>query len=207
MQFTPSDREVLHRLLAWRRDVREFQPRPVAEDLIARLHAAMELSPSVGNSRPWRVIRVEDGGLRAQVRAQFAVTNAEAAAVYDERRAEYERLVLAGLDTAPLQLAVFTALDPDAGDGLGRQSMPETLEQSTAMAVYTLWLAARAENVGLGMVSILDPDAMTRLFAAPADWRFSAYLCLGYPLRADDDTPLLHRVDWQENTASAWQTR
>ena len=76
--------------------------------------------------------------------------------------------------------------------------MPETLEQSTAMAVYTLWLAARAENVGLGMVSILDPDAMTQLFAAPADWRFSAYLCLGYPLRADDDTPLLHRVDWQE---------
>ena len=207
MQFTPSDREVLHRLLAWRRDVREFRPQPVAEDLIARLHAAMDLAPSVGNSRPWRVVRVEDADLRKAVRAQFTVANAAAAARYDDRRAEYDRLVLAGLDTAPLQLAVFTASDPEAGDGLGRQSMPETLEQSTAMAIYTLWLAARAENLGLGMVSILDPEAMTQLFAAPADWHFSAYLCLGYPLRADDDTPLLHRVDWQENTESAWVIR
>lgn len=207
MQFTSSDREVLHRLLAWRRDVREFRTRPVAEALIARLHDAMELSPSVGNSRPWRVIRVEDAALRDAVREQFAASNSSAAERYDDRRAEYERLVLAGLDTAPLQLAVFTARDPDEGDGLGRQSMPETLEQSTAMAIYTLWLAARAENLGLGMVSILDPEAMKRLFAAPLDWRFSAYLCLGYPLRADDDTPLLHRVDWQENTAGAWETR
>ncbi|MEJ5977328.1 5,6-dimethylbenzimidazole synthase [Novosphingobium sp. PS1R-30] len=207
MQFTPPDREVFHRLLAWRRDVREFRTDPVPEDLIARLHEAMDLSPSVGNSRPWRVIRVEHAALRAQVRQQFETTNLAAAAAYDERRAEYERLVLAGLDSAPLQLAVFTALDPEEGDGLGRQSMPETLGQSTAMAIYTLWLAARAENLGLGMVSILDPEAMTRLFAAPADWHFSAYLCLGYPLRADDDTPLLHRVDWQENTASTWETR
>lgn len=206
MEFTASDAETLRRLLAWRRDVREFRTAPLPEAVIARLQAAMELAPSVGNSRPWRVIRVEDPDLRDGVRRQFEACNAAAALRYDERRAEYRRLVLAGLAAAPLQLAVFTATDPEEGDGLGRQSMAQTLEQSTAMAVHTLWLAARAENVGLGMVSILDPAAMERLFAVPPDWRFSAYLCLGQPL-ADDDTPLLHRVGWQENTAGTWDRR
>ncbi len=206
MDFTAANRAVLQRILEWRRDVRAFLPTPVAPETVDRLHAAMALSPSVGNSRPWRVIEVASADLRAKVLAQFCACNEDAAIGYDARQAEYRRLTLAGLETAPLQLAVFTAVDPAEGDGLGRRTMPQTLEQSTAMAIHTLWLAARAENIGLGMVSILDPAAMARLFAVPADWRFSAYLCLGYP-REHDDTPLLHRVDWQANTATAWDRR
>jgi 5,6-dimethylbenzimidazole synthase len=206
MRFTPNDAETLHRLLAWRRDVRAFRPEPLPEPLIARLAAAMALSPSVGNSRPWRVLRIVDPALRAAVRDQFGAVNAQAALRYTARRDEYRRLVLAGLDSAPLHLAVFTAADPEEGDGLGRQSIPATLDQSTAMAIHTLWLAARAANVGLGMVSILDPAAMERVLAVPDDWRFSAYLCLGYPQR-DDDRPLLHRLDWQANTDTAWIER
>ena len=137
---------------------------------------------------------------------QFRDCNEDAAMTYDARQAEYRRLTLAGLETAPLQLAVFTVADPAEGDHLGRRTMPQTLEQSTAMAIHTLWLAARAENIGLGMVSILDPEAMERLFAVPADWSFSAYLCLGYP-REHDDLPLLHRAGWQENTAAVWERR
>jgi 5,6-dimethylbenzimidazole synthase len=116
------------------------------------------------------------------------------------------RLKLAGLDQAPVQLAIFTVIDPPEGHGLGRRTLPETLRQSTAMAIHTLWLAARAENLGLGLVSILDPRAIEQLFAVPAGWAFSAYLCLGHP-QSIDDSPLLHRLGWQENTPTVWEER
>jgi 5,6-dimethylbenzimidazole synthase len=97
-------------------------------------------------------------------------------------------------------------IDPAEGRGLGRRTMPQTLEQSVAMAIFAMWLAARAQNLGLGMVSILDPDRVAQVLDAPADWRFAAWLCVGYPA-ADDDMPLLHRVRWQENVEREWLTR
>lgn len=207
MQFDHEDGEALRRLLTWRRDVRHFLTDPVDEVRLARLREAMDRAPSVGNARPWRVIRVEDADLREAVRADFARCNAEAAAAYEEtRRAAYLRLKLAGLEAAPIQLAVFTDTDPSEGHGLGRRTMPQTLHQSTAMAIHTLWLAARAQNLGLGMVSVLDPQAMERLFATPPQWEFAAYLCIGHAV-FDDDTPLLQRAGWQSSTPSTWQSR
>lgn len=147
MQFSPGTAEMLETLMRWRRDVRHFRTDPVPAPVLARLQQAMELAPSVGNSRPWRVLLVESPALRAAVRAEFVRCNAQAAGIYEgEQAAAYARLKLAGLDNAPVQLAVFTDLTPQAGHGLGRQTMPETLEQSTAMAIHTLWLTARAEN-------------------------------------------------------------
>ncbi|WP_347311930.1 5,6-dimethylbenzimidazole synthase [Defluviimonas sp. SAOS-178_SWC] len=207
MEFDPEAAEGLRQILRWRRDVRHFRPDPVPEQLLERLRQAMDFAPSVGNARPWRVVRVCDPGLRRAVRDEFERCNARAAAVYDDETAtEYRRLKLAGLDAAPVQLAVFTVTDPAEGRGLGRQTMSETLRQSTAMAIHTLWLAARAENLGLGMVSVLDPARMERLFDAPDGWEFSAYLCVGWP-EFTDDTPLLHRVGWQENQPTEWQER
>ena len=207
MEFGPDHRQHLTDVLRWRRDVRHFRTDPVPDAALARLRAAMELAPSVGNARPWRVIRVRDATLRAAVRADFQHCNTAAAAAYDDAtRAEYMQLKLAGMDAAPEHLAVFTVTDPACGRGLGRQTLPATLRQSTAMAIHTLWLAARAENLGLGMVSILDPVAMERLFAVPADWEFSAYLCLGLPAFSDD-MPLLHRAGWQENAPTVWEDR
>ena len=207
MDFTRPEAELLTRILHWRRDVRSFRTEPIDEAVIERLRAAMDLAPSVGNARPWRVLRVETPALRRRVRDEFTRCNSAAAEAYDgDRQAAYLALKLAGLDAAPLQLAVFCVTNPTEGHGLGRQTMPETLRQSTAMAVHTLWLAARAENIGLGMVSILDPGAMTHALAVPADWEFSAYLCLGYP-EATDDTPLLHRAGWQANTPTTWDER
>jgi len=194
-------------LLRWRRDVRHFLPEPIDEQLIDQLEADMELAPSVGNARPWRVIRVDSADLRAQVRGIFEACNATAAAGYDdERRRQYLRLKLAGIDIAPVQLAVFTECAPAEGHRLGRQTMPETLQQSTAMAIYTLWLAARSVNIGLGMVSILDRRRMEQLFDVPETWVFSAYLCLGRP-EHEDDMPLLHRIDWQRNVSRRWVRR
>lgn len=212
MNFTAQDAATLANIMRWRRDVRYFRKDPVPSDVLQRLRAAMDTAPSVGNARPWRVVRVRDLQLRAAVRADFEVCNAAALAHYAGAQADaYARLKLAGLDAAPEHLAVFTATDPAEGHGLGRQTMPETLRQSTAMAVYALWLAARAENIGLGVVSILDPRRMERLFPATPDqtsqtWEFSAYLCLGYP-ESDNDVPLLHRAGWQRNQPTTWEER
>ena len=207
MDFTPDEAETLHRILRWRRDMRHFRPDPIPEPLLDELRAALELAPSVGNARPWRVVRVESPDLRAAIRADFARCNAEAAARYaGQRRQDYDALKLAGLDRAPVWLAVFTETDPPEGHGLGRATMPRTLHQSTAMAIHALWLAARARNLGLGMVSILDPARIGPLLGVPESWEFSALLCLGWP-EFTDDTPLLHRTGWQENTAPGWQRR
>src|SRR5690606_19300168 len=149
MEFGPEDRATLDRILRWRRDIRHFRPDPVPEPLLDELRAAMELAPSVGNSRPWRVVRVETPALRDRIRAEFQRCNTEAASHYrGQQRQEYDALKLAGLDRAPVWLAVFTRLDPSEGHGLGRATMPQTLQQSTAMAIMALWLAARARNLG-----------------------------------------------------------
>lgn len=207
MEFGPESAEVLQQILRWRRDVRHFRTDPVPESLLERLRGAMDFAPSVGNARPWRVIRVRDADLRRAVRDEFERCNTRAAAAYDDATAaEYRRLKLAGLEAAPVQLAVFTVTDPAEGHGLGRRTMPATLRQSTAMAIHALWLAARAENLGLGMVSILEPGRIERLFDVPDGWEFGAYLCLGWP-EFSDDTPLLHRAGWQENRPTEWQER
>lgn len=207
MEFDTSHREILQQILKWRRDIRHFRTDPVEEDVLLRLQMAMDLSPSVGNARPWRVLRIEKPSLRAAVRTNFMSENARAANRYGGAQADaYHKLKLAGLDRAPVQLAVFTDTNPSEGHGLGRQTMPETLHQSTSMAIHTLWLAARAENLGLGMVSILDPHAIEQLLDVPESWCFTAWLCLGHP-ETKEDTPLLHRVGWQENTPTLWQRR
>ena len=91
---------------------------------------------------------------------------------------------------------MFAEPDPEQGHGLGRATMPETTAYSAVMAVHTLWLAARAEGLGLGWVSILDPATVTAALDVPADWIFIGYFCLGTPL-ADDDAPELERAGWE----------
>ncbi|WP_386683689.1 5,6-dimethylbenzimidazole synthase [Loktanella sp. R86503] len=205
MQMTPDHAQALQDILTWRRDVRHFRPAPVAPDRIGKLRAAMDLAPSVGNARPWRVLQVDTPALRSAVIANFEAANAKAAARYaGAQRDAYNALKLAGLRDAPVHLAIFTERDPDEGHGLGRQSMPDMLAFSTICAIHSLWLAARADNIGVGWVSILDPAALHTTLNAPANWSFTAYLCLGIAA-STDDTPLLHRTDWQANTPTQWR--
>ena len=195
----------LDEALRWRRDVRHFRTDPVPDETMALLRAAMDLAPSVGNARPWRVLRVVSPDVRAAVRRVFERCNAEAARGYDAAgQQEYAALKLSGLCEAPEHLAVFTETEPKEGRGLGRATMDGMLTCSTAMAIHTLWLAARAEAVGLGWVSILDPAAVETLLRVPESWRLTGYLCLGYPVTSDD-TPLLHRVGWQETVVTDWK--
>ncbi len=207
MQFSQAQADTLNAILRWRRDVRHFRADPIPEPVIDRLSAAMDMAPSVGNSRPWRVLHVKNESLRGRVHDVFEASNLEAAAGYDEAtRVAYSQLKLAGLRDAPLHLAVFTETAPVDGRGLGRRTMPETLQFSTVMAIHTLWLVARAENIGMGWVSILNPAAIHGLFNAPDNWVFTGYLCLGYA-EFTDDRPLLHRNGWQNDTSTKWQER
>jgi 5,6-dimethylbenzimidazole synthase len=189
--------EAFQELIAWRRDVRHFRRDPVPDELLADLIASACLAPSVGNSQPWRFVLVDDDRRRAVVRASFAACNAAALAGYDGERAQrYAALKLGGLDDAPVQLAVFADPATAAGHGLGRQTMPETLEYSVVGAVMLLWLAARARGLGVGWVSILEPACVHAALELPETWRLIAYLCIGYP-REESAEPELARRGWQ----------
>jgi len=127
--FDAAFRSQLASLLAWRRDVRRFRPEPLPAGTIERLLDLAALAPSVGLSQPWRFVLVDRPERRAAVRASFLYCNAAAlAAQAPERARRYARLKLAGLDEAPSQLAVFADRGTPQGHGLGRHSMPETVE-------------------------------------------------------------------------------
>ncbi len=195
--FDDVFRAAFGELLIWRRDVRRFKRDALPGGEIEALLAAAHRAPSVGNSQPWRFALVDDPARRAAVRADFARCNAEALAGYAGEQAKlYAGLKLAGLDDAPVQLAVFADVESAQGHGLGRRTMPETMEYSAVGAVILLWLAARAAGIGVGWLSILDPAAVSRALDIPGNWRLIAYLCIGYP--ADpSDVPDLERAGWQ----------
>lgn len=200
--FDDGFRARLLDLFRWRRDVRHFRREPLAAGLLDQLIGVADLAPSVGLSKPWRFVTVDDPARRAAVRESFLASNATALADQPAGRATlYVGLKLAGLDEAPCHLAVFAVPDPAQGGGLGRRTMPETVAYSAVMAVHTLWLAARAAGLGLGWVSILDPAQVHAVLDVPSDWSLIGYFCLGYPA-TEDDTPELERAGWERSQAT-----
>jgi 5,6-dimethylbenzimidazole synthase len=197
VNFDPAFRARLRDLLVWRRDVRRFRHDPLPEGALEALIELACLAPSVGLSQPWRFVIVEDTAIRAAIRRNFAACNAQAlAAQAPERASLYARLKLAGLDEAPAHLAVFADRATAQGHGLGRYTMPEMIDYSAVTAVHTIWLAARAQGIGMGWVSILDPAAVAAILAVPAEWKFIGYFCLGYA-QADDTVPELEQAGWE----------
>jgi 5,6-dimethylbenzimidazole synthase len=184
-------------LLGWRRDVRHFRRDPLPDGMMDTLLSLAHLAPSVGNSQPWRFVRVRSPALRLALADHADAEVARTAQGYDdERRAAYLALKLHGLREAPEILGVFSEAAPSAGHGLGIATMPEALLYSTVMAIYTLWLSARARSVGLGWVSIVHPDAVTAMLEVPAHWTFVAVLCVGFP-EVSSPVPELEQRGWQ----------
>jgi 5,6-dimethylbenzimidazole synthase len=195
--FDPAFRARLRELLIWRRDVRRFRREPLPAGALEALIELACLAPSVGLSQPWRFVIVDDAARRAAIRQNFATCNAMALAAQSGDRANlYAQLKLAGLDEAPCHLAVFADRATGQGHGLGRHTMPEMIEYSAVTAVHTIWLAARAQGIGMGWVSILDPKAAASELDVPPEWKFIGYFCLGYP-QADDTTPELEQSGWE----------
>jgi len=197
-QFDAAFREAFRDLILWRRDVRRFRRDPIDPVLIHSLLELASHAPSVGHCQPWRFVLVESAERREAVRSNFVRANAKALDSYDgEQRARYAKLKLEGLEDAPVHLAVFADEATEAGSGLGRQTMPQTLRYSVVAAVQTLWLAARAEGLGLGWISILEPETLCSVLEVPESWTLIAYLCIGRPVEEHLD-PELERHHWQE---------
>jgi len=203
IDFDTAFRARLRDLLVWRRDVRRFRGDPLPRGALEALIELACLAPSVGLSQPWRFVIVDDANIRTAIRKNFAACNAEALAVQSrERAALYARLKLAGLEQAPAHLAVFADRSTVQGHGLGRHTMPEMIDYSVVTAVHTIWLAARAQGIGMGWVSILDPAAVAAALHVSAAWKFIGYFCLGYP-QADDTVPELEQMGWEQRRLSS----
>jgi 5,6-dimethylbenzimidazole synthase len=196
--FEIAERDAVYRAIATRRDVRRgFLDKPLPDDLIHRLLSAAHSAPSVGLMQPSRFILVRDHGIRRAVHAAFLQANEQALATYaGERREQYARLKLEAILEAPQNLCVLSNLQSERGHQLGRHTVPETAIYSTVCAIQNLWLAARAEGVGVGWVSILDPARLGEILHIPANVVPVGYLCLGYVDRFATE-PELERYGWE----------
>ena len=196
--FGPTFAADLDMLLQWRRDVRHFDSRPVTKADMDELLRCACLAPSVGNAQPWRFVHVRTPAIRAALAAHIDAESAAAADRYADpaQRAHYLSLKLHGVREAPELLAVFCDEAPAAGHGLGIATMPEMLRYSTVLAIHNLWLAARVRGIGLGWISIMEPQMVASMLDVPGDWSLIALLCIGYPAE-NSRTPELEKRGWQ----------
>lgn len=197
-EFSAAERRGLYRAIYERRDVRsEFTSEPIPDEVLKKLLDAAHHAPSVGFMQPWSFIIIWNLETRRKIQEIFERAKLAAAQVYaGEKREIYDNLKLAGIADAPVNVCVVC--DPNAarGGGLGRQTMPETAVYSTVCAVQNLMLAARAENIGCGWVSILDTDELKNLLGIPAEILIVAYLCLGYVAEFKTQ-PELAELGWE----------
>lgn len=180
--FSAAERAAVYRAIETRRDVRnEFTSRPVPDAVLRRILAAAHAAPSVGLMQPWNFILIRDAEARARVHEVFDRRNAEAAERFEGARSEhYRSLKLEGILTAPLNICVTCDRERGGPHVLGRTHQRDTDLYSTVCAVQNLWLAARAEGVGVGWVSIFDPEDLKPLLGLPESAAVVAYLCVGY---------------------------
>lgn len=207
--FSKDFQAELKNLMKWRRDVRHFNTDPIPTDTLLDCLNAFGMAPSVGLSEPWRIVRVSSDGARAAALANFHTANADALAGYSGEKAQiYAGLKLSGMTDAPEQIAVFCDDATTKGGGLGSKTMPEMRRYSVVSAIMTFWLALRAQGLGLGWVSILDPVQMRRDLDVPEQWHLIAYLCIGWP-KQDTLTPELETVGWEarEPALTKWIER
>jgi 5,6-dimethylbenzimidazole synthase len=196
--FSTTEREVIYRLIRSRRDIRQFAPDPIPPETLLRILEAAHYAPSVGFMQPWNFILLTSPQLRAQIKALFEEINeGEAHRVADQSRQRlYRSLKLEGLLESPLNIAVTCDRRRGAPFVLGRTPVPDTDIYSTCLAIQNMWLAACAEGVGIGWVSILDYGKVERLLGLPEGVQLIAYLCIGFP-REFRTRPMLEEVGWR----------
>jgi 5,6-dimethylbenzimidazole synthase len=184
-----------------RRDVRgEFTHTPISEDVLARLIIAAHHAPSVGLSQPWNFIVIERPQVKAAVHTAFCQANDEAAAMFEgERQEKYRQLKLQGILDAPVNVCITCDRERGGRVVLGRTHQPQMDIYSTVCAVQNFWLAARAENVGVGWVSIISPETLSNILGLPDNVVPVAYLCLGY-VKYFRQRPELEERGWERRS-------
>ena len=180
--FTAVERDAVYRAIFERRDVRRnFLPTPIPDHILMRVLTAAHHAGSVGFMQPWDFVVVKDRAIKNAVKKLFLKANAEAATRYQGKRAAlYRNLKLEGIEESPINIGVTCSRQRGGPHVLGRSTVRDTDLYSTCCAVQNLWLAARAEGIGVGWVSILDHSALKRVLGVPKPVKVLAYLCLGY---------------------------
>ena len=199
--FDEGERQAVYRAIRERRDVRRgFLSEPIPDELLYRLLGAAHNAPSVGLMQPWRFIVVRDIAVRQAVHGIFLKANQQAVTIYEgNQRQNYSDMKLEGILEAPQNLCIVCDSQSSQGHQLGRRTMPETAVYSAVCAVQNLWLAARAEGIGVGWVSILEPDLLRSALKIPEQITPVAYLCLGF-VDAFAGEPDLERAGWEKRT-------
>lgn len=191
--------EDIYTTIRARRDVRdEFLPTTLEDDVIMRLLDAAHHAPSVGFQQPWNFLLISDAVRKTQVKEIFARAQAEEALIFDdEKQRQYHALKLEGIVKAPLNIVVTCDRARDGTQGLGRFHNPQMSAYSCVCAVQNLWLAARAENIGVGWVSIYHEADLRALLKIPQHIEIIAYLCIGY-VSHFYETPELQQKGWRQ---------
>lgn len=195
-RFSDPEIAAVYRAIAERRDMRHFRPDPVDPALLQRLLWAAHHAPSVGFMQPWRFIRVTSRALREQMHALVETERLATARALGEREDDFMRLKVEGLLDAG-EVVVVALADGREKHIFGRRTLPEMDLASVACAIQNMWLAARAEGIGLGWVSIFDPLELARLLGMPAGARPVAILCIGH-VEAFYPRPMLEMEQWAE---------
>jgi 5,6-dimethylbenzimidazole synthase len=199
--FTREEIDAVYRLMALRRDMRHFRSDPIDAALLDRLLTAAHLAPSVGLMQPWRFIRVRDQALRDRIHALVEAERLQTAHALGERDAEFMRLKVEGIRECGELLVA--ALAPERHKHVfGRRTMPEMDLASVACAIQNLWLAARAEGIGMGWVSLFEPESLRELLHMPVGSRPVAVLCLGH-VHEFYPRPMLEMTEWARRCSIA----
>lgn len=193
-RYTDAEIEAVYRVIRERRDMRHFRSDPVDPAVLARLLAAAHQAPSVGLMQPWRFIRITDPDLRREIHALVEEERLRTAEALGERKGEFMKLKVEGIRECG-ELFVVALMDGRERHVFGRRTLPEMDLASVACAIQNLWLAARAEGLGMGWVSLFDPEALAQLLEMPAGARPVAILCLGH-VEAFYPAPMLERENW-----------
>ncbi|KAF7961790.1 5,6-dimethylbenzimidazole synthase [Cupriavidus sp. UYMU48A] len=193
-RYSNSEIATVYRVIRERRDMRHFRPDPLAPALLERLLHAAHLAPSVGFMQPWRFIRITDRNLRARLHALVEDERQRTAIALGERHDEFMRLKVEGILNCG-EVLVAALMDGRERHIFGRRTMPEMDLASVACAIQNLWLAARAEGIGVGWVSLFDPEQLGQLLRLPPGARPVAVLCLGH-VASFYEKPMLEQEGW-----------
>lgn len=192
--FSPDERAAVYRAIAERRDMRHFAGGEVAPELLAKLLAAAHRAPSVGLMQPWRFIRIQRPQLRAAIHALVEAERLRTAEALGERSDDFMRLKVEGIHDCA-ELLVAALMEGRDAHIFGRRTLPEMDLASLSCAIQNLWLSARAEGLGMGWVSLFEPQALGELLGLPAGAKAVAILCLG-PVTEFYDKPMLVQEGW-----------
>ncbi|WP_060509149.1 5,6-dimethylbenzimidazole synthase [Pseudomonas sp. NBRC 111124] len=194
--YSAAERTAIYRAIGERRDMRHFAGGTVAPELLGRLLAAAHQAPSVGLMQPWRFIRITRRELRGRIQALVEEERVRTAEALGERADEFMKLKVEGISDCA-EVLVAALMDNREPHIFGRRTLPEMDLASLACAIQNMWLAARAEGLGLGWVSLFDPQALGALLGMPAGAKPVAVLCLG-PVTEFYAQPMLVQENWAE---------